>query len=457
MGTTPLTIGCAAGFSGDRTDGVAPMVQTLIKSGGQALIFETLAERTLALSQLSKDRDPELGYEPLLDELLRPALGPCLQHNIRIVSNFGAANPPAAARRIHQLAREMKTRVPRIAVLSGDRLDHPDQLAYLRERMGRTTFDSLDIVSINAYQGAREIAQALQADADIVVAGRVADPSLVVGPALAHFGWADDDWHRLGCATMAGHLLECGTQVTGGYFAIPGLKEVPGMDALGYPIATIGPSGEFAITKSANTGGLVTEQTVKEQLLYELHNPAAYLTPDVSADISRVTVAQGGPDQVWVRDVTGHARPDSLKVNICYHGGWLAEAEISYAGVQAEARARLAAETINKRIGGRLKLRFDIIGAVSIFGDDNGRYLREQPEGSARDVRLRVAAAHEIKDIAELVLREVNALYTCGPAGGGGVRMSVRSRLNTLSSYVPRDLAPAGWRFMDGERHASPK
>jgi hypothetical protein len=448
MPTTPLRIGCATGFSGDRSDGVVPVVDTLIQTGGQALIFETLAERTLALSQLAKNRNPEAGYEPLLVELLKPALGPCLRHGIRIVSNFGAANPPAAARRIQSLSRELGLPLPRIAVLSGDQLTQPDQMAYLEKRLG-ARFNELDIVSVNAYQGASEIAQALRAGADIVVAGRVADPSLVLGPALAHFDWAENDWHRLGCGTMAGHLLECGTQVTGGYFAVPGLKDVPGMDTLGFPIAEIDATGALSITKAANTGGMVTEQTVKEQLLYEVHDPAAYLTPDVTADISHVTVRQSGADRVDVMNVTGHARTDTLKVNICYRGGWLGEGEISYAGIQAEARARLAAETIGKRLRGRLKLRFDLIGATSIFGDDDGEFLRQHTEGTARDVRLRVAGAHADKNVAEQVLREVTALYTCGPAGGGGVRTSLRPRLNSLSSLIPRDLAPANWSFME--------
>lgn len=443
-----FTIGCGSGFSGDRTDGVPAVVDTLLRSGGQALIFETLAERTLALSQLAKNQNPEKGYEPLLVELLRPSMATCLRHGINIIGNFGAANPPAAARRIKALAQELELAAPRIAVLSGDQLSSPEQLDYLRRTVD-ADFDSMDIVSVNAYQGAREIAQALQAGAQIVVAGRVSDPSLTVGPALAHFGWDEHDWHRLGRATIAGHLLECGTQVTGGYFAVPGLKEVPGMDQLGFPIVSMDETGAFSISKAEHTGGLVTEQTVKEQLLYEVHDPAAYLTPDVTADISQVTVAPRGPDCVVVDGITGHARPDTLKVNICYHGGWLSEAEISYAGIQAEARARLAAQTIQKRIGDRLKLRVDLIGAISVFGDDDGDYLRSHPAGKARDVRLRIAAAHPQRDIAQLVLREVTALYTCGPAGGGGVRTSLRPRLNSVSGYVPRDLAPAQWAFLD--------
>ncbi|UHL64638.1 DUF1446 domain-containing protein [Paralcaligenes sp. KSB-10] len=453
MASTPLQIGCASGFSGDRTDGALPVVKTLIETGGQALIFETLAERTLALAQLAKNQDPEAGYEPLLSELLSPILALCLNHGIQIVSNFGAANPPGAARRIERLSHELGLRMPRIATLSGDNLDSAEQRAFLRERLG-AEFDRLDIVSINAYQGAAEIAQALQAGAQVVVAGRVADPSLTLGPALAHFGWQADDWHRLGCATMAGHLLECGTQVTGGYFAVPGLKEVPDMHKLGFPIASIAESGALSITKARDTGGIVTTQTVKEQLLYEVHDPAAYLTPDVTADISRVHVAQTAPDQVAVDGVTGWARPEELKVNICYRGGWLAEAEISYAGVQAEARARLAAETVRRRIGGQLELRIDLIGTLSIFGDDAGELLRQHAHGRGQDIRLRVAAAHPEKNVAERVLREVTALYTCGPAGGGGVRTSLRPRLNSISSTVPRDLAPAGWQFLRPDQYA---
>jgi hypothetical protein len=307
----------------------------------------------------------------------------------------------------------------------------------------------MDIASINVYQGATEIAQALQAGADIVVAGRVADPSLVLGPALAHFNWELDDWTRLACATMAGHVLECGAQVTGGYFAVPGLKDVPGMDRLGFPIADISMDGSFTITKARSTGGMVTEATVKEQLLYEMHDPAAYLTPDVIADLSGVVVSQTAPDCIQVGNIRGHARPAELKINIFHHGGWLAEAEISYAGMQAEARARLAADTVRKRLGTQIPLRIDLIGVCSILSDDAGHYLAQQPPGRALDVRLRIAGAHVQREVAERVLREVTALYTCGPAGGGGVRTRLTPRLNNISTTIPRELAPASWQFLE--------
>src|SRR5690606_27272085 len=175
---------------------VGPVVKTLIDTGGHALIFETLAERTLALAQLARNNDPDAGYEPLLADMLRPCLADCMRHGIRIVSNFGQANPPAAARRIRKLARELGIAEPRIAVLGGDRLDSPEQIAYLQSTLPEA-LDPDRIVCINAYQGATEIADALRAGAEIVVAGRVADPSLVVGPALARFGWAADDWESL--------------------------------------------------------------------------------------------------------------------------------------------------------------------------------------------------------------------------------------------------------------------
>lgn len=442
----PLLIGCAAGFSGDRTDAAGPVVSTLLgrlaanPQQRAFLIFETLAERTLALAQLRRRADPQTGFEPLLDAMLRPVLAPCLSHGIRIVSNFGAANPRAAAGHIAQMAKELGVRVPHIAVVEGDDLTAPEQRALLRAH-GGDRMEGIRVVSANAYVGAEPIAAALDAGADIVVCGRVADPSLTVGPAMSHFGWRADDWERLGRATMAGHLLECGAQVTGGYFADPGFKEVDGLDAVGFPIAEINEDGSFVIGKADNTGGLLSEATVKEQLLYEVHDPAAYLTPDVIADISNAEVNTIGKDRVAVTGVRGHARPTSYKVNVCHEGGWLAEGEISYAGPRAEARARLAADVLRKRLP-NLTLRVDLIGALSILGDDAGRALADVRDSGLRDVRLRVAATHAEKSGAEQLTREVVALYTCGPAGGGGVRTQVTARLNTISCLVPRASVP---------------
>jgi len=449
----PLLIGCAAGFSGDRTDAAGPMVDTLIARLAQGpagqrafLIFETLAERTLALAQLRRRADPEAGYEPLLDDMLRPVLARCLAHGIRIVSNFGAANPRAAARHIARMARELGAPAPHIAVVEGDELSSLEQRALLREQLGER-MDGLAVVSANAYIGAEPIAAALDAGAQIVVCGRVADPSLTVGPAMSHFGWKADDWTVLARATMAGHLLECGAQVCGGYFADPGYKDVPGLDRVGFPIAEIEADGRCTIGKADGTGGLVTEATVKEQLLYEVHDPSAYLTPDVVADIGEAHVAAQGTDRVLLSGVRGHARPTHYKVNVCYESGWLAEGEISYAGARAEARARLAADVLRSRLAG-LALRVDLIGALSIFNDDAGHALAATPDSGMRDVRLRVAATHADRSEAERLGREVMALYTCGPAGGGGVRSTLTPRLNTISCLLAREAVPVRFEMV---------
>jgi hypothetical protein len=448
MNPAPLRIGCAAGFSGDRIDAAGPVVDALVAAGGPAfLIFETLAERTLALAQLARRANPDSGWEPLLGDLLRPVLAKCLAHGIGIVSNFGAANPEGAARYIHALAQELGMAPIRIAVVEGDDVSGPAHRELLASALGPPAA-ALRTVSANAYLGAEAIAQALKAGAQIVVCGRVADPSLTVGPALAHFGWAADDWDRLARATMAGHLLECGCQVSGGYFADPGFKDVPGLASVGYPIAELDADGHCTITKPAGTGGCVSEHTVKEQLLYEVHDPAAYVTPDVVADISGARVVQAGADRVRLEGVRGHPRPRDLKVNVCHETGWLAEGEISYAGARAEGRARLAADVLRERLRGLGTLRADLIGVASVFGDDAGRWLARQAAGEARDVRLRVALSHAERASAERLVREVTALYCCGPAGGGGVRTSIRLRLGTVSCLLPREHVPGVYRFV---------
>ncbi len=447
-----IAVGCGAGFSGDRVDAAGPVVRTLIERGGPAaLMFEMLAERTLATAHLARRSAPTLGFEPLLDLELRPVLADCLQHGITIVGNFGAANPEGAARCIADLAEKLGLATPRIAVVSGDDLSDSTGRELVRHALHACADPALDderFVCANAYLGAFEIAQAIRAGAQIVVTGRVADPALALGPAIAHHGWGREDWDELAGATMAGHLLECGAQVSGGYFADPGRKEVPGLDNVGFPIAEIAADGSCVIGKASGTGGLVDTRTVKEQLLYEIHDPARYLTPDVVADISMADVLQIGVDRVRLSGVRGHPRTPTLKVCAFFDGGWLGEAEISYAGPGAEARARLALQIIDSRCGGDLALRFDLIGLSSVLGDDRGQLLRSQAIGQSEDIRLRVAGRHDALAVIDRLLREVTALWTGGPAGGGGVRTSRRQRLSMRSCLVPRDRVPSTFTFL---------
>jgi hypothetical protein len=447
----PYRIGCGAGFAGDRWDAAVPVVRSLVAHGGPAaLMFETLAERTLALAQLRRRQDPDAGHEPSLEHFLRGVLADCVRHGIPIIGNFGAANPPAAARRVHALAQALGIAPVRVAVVEGD-----DLLAQLP---AGTVQDLLPpqargkaLVSANAYLGAEQIADALRAGAQVVVTGRVADPALALGPLMAHFGWSLSDHDRMAAGTMAGHLLECGAQVTGGYFADPGVKDVPRLAEVGFPILEVHADGSFVVGKPEGTGGCVDARTVTEQLLYEIHDPAAYLTPDVVADITEAELSMAGADLVQVRGVRGHARPPTLKATVCFEAGWLAEGEISYAGINAAARAALAGDVVADRLRQLgitpVKWRQELIGVASVFADDAGRFRAGASASACEDVRLRVAAQVEDRTEAEAITREVLALYTCGPAGGGGVRTSVTPRLGSTSCYVPRELVHATWSF----------
>ncbi|HWL83372.1 MAG TPA: acyclic terpene utilization AtuA family protein [Roseomonas sp.] len=443
-----LRIGCGSGFSGDRLDAPGPVVEALIAAGGPAaLMLEVLGERTLALAQRERLHRPEAGFEPALLDLLRPILARCAAHGIPIVTNGGAANPRGAAQAVLGLARELGLPELRVGVVEGDDIRGTDALADLDPWEGDAgaVLEPEKVVAANVYLGAAPIAEALRRGAQVVITGRCSDPALALGPMLAHFGWAEDDWDRLAAGTMAGHLLECGAQVTGGYFADPGVKDVPGMATLGFPIAEIGADGGVLITKPEDTGGRVDRQTVTEQLLYELHDPAAYLTPDVVLDITGVAITEEAPDRVRLTGARGGSRPERLKATVSLPGGWLGEGEISYAGPNARARAELAGRTLLERLkllGLEGQARLDLIGVVSVFDGDAGA-LREADAGQPADLRLRLAFASESRAAAERAAREVLSLYCCGPAGGGGVRTRVTDRIRTLSFLVPRErLAP---------------
>lgn len=321
-------------------------------------------------------------------------------------------------------------------------------------RRSRTSAPSGAPISANAYIGARAIAEAITAGAQVVVTGRVADPSLALGPLVAHYGWDWNDLDRIAAGTLAGHLLECGAQITGGYFADPGFKDVPRPEAIGFPIAEVAEDGQLVITKSRGTGGVVNRRTVKEQLLYEIHDPAAYLTPDVTLDITEVELAEQGLDRVAVSGARGKAPPETLKATFGFVGDWMGEAEISYAGPNAFARTRLAIDIIDRRLGLRgpkLRRRIDLIGATSVFDSDEGD-LRVSFAGLAPgDLRVRLAVSGEDKAQIEKALQEANALYCCGPAGGGGVRMRVQARIRTLSYVIPRDLTLARFSFCEAK------
>jgi hypothetical protein len=431
-----LRIGAGAGYSGDRID---PAVELAEKGSISYLIFECLAERTIALAQQSKRMDSGEGYDPLLSERMEAVLPICREKKIRIVSNMGAANPAAAAARTKEIARQLGIHGLRIAAITGD-----DVLSLVRQIAPPFEDDDQSIesigsriVSANAYLGVEPIIEALTGGADVILTGRVADPSLILAPLVFEFGWPLDHWQLLGQGTVIGHLLECAGQVSGGYFADPGYKDVAGLARLGFPIAEVAEDGSAVITKVEGSGGLITEMTCKEQLLYEIQNPAAYLTPDVIADFSNVEIREAGHDRVVISGGNGRPRPAALKVSVGYRDGYIGEAQISYAGPGALQRARLAKEILAERLSkfALQNLQFDFIGVNSIHGDRLSRMLCEPYE-----VRLRVAGRADSVKGASSIHREVEALYTNGPAGGGGVSASTKETIAMVSTLVPREL-----------------
>lgn len=369
---------------------------------------------------------------------MRALLPPCREAGTTIVTNMGAANPTAAAERTVAVARELGLTGLRVACVEGDEVtDLLDPDTPFMDEPGTLRDVGLPLVGANVYLGSNALLPALEAEADVVIGGRVADPALAVAPLAHRFGWSLDDWPRLGAGTLVGHLLECGMQVTGGYFADPGVKDVPNLAYCGFPIAEVASDGSAVVTKLPDTGGCVTPATVKEQLLYEVHDPTSYLTPDVTADFSRVEVREVGADRVAVANAGGRIRPDRLKVTVGFEGGFLGEAGISYAGPNAQARGRLAADILAERMRNvhavQGAIRIDLVGVSSLFATAGS------PPTDTQDVRVQVALRSTRREDAELMLWEVEALLCCGPAGGGGFRGAITPSVVTRSVLIDRE------------------
>jgi len=431
----PVRIGSGAGYAGDRFEPAAELIATVALD---AIVFECLAERTIALGQLERMRDPDAGYNPFLAERMRLCLPLALARGVKIVTNMGAANPRAAARRIRAIAADLGLPPPRIAIVTGD-----DVVALVRADDTLTDMGTgapiaalgNRIVAANAYLGGDVVRDALETGADVVIAGRVADPSLFTGVLMHLHGFGPDDIDRLGPATVVGHLLECAGQVTGGYFADPGVKDVDGLERLGFPYAEVAPDGSAVIAKAPGTGGRIDRLTCTEQLLYEVHDPAAYVTPDCVADFSGVRLTELGGDRVRVEGARARSAPDSLKVSVCYRAGFMGEGHVAYAGPNARGRAELAGEIVRARLAMRglpiEALRVDLIGVNALHGP-------AAAPSAPSEVRLRVAARCPDRRAAELVAQEVQSLLTNGPAGGAGDFMQVREILGVASTLVAR-------------------
>lgn len=441
-----IRIGSGAGYSGDR---IEPAVELAEKGDIQYLVFECLGERTVALAQQARMKDPDGGYDPLLEERIRAVLPVCAAKGIKIVTNMGAANPLAAARKTAEIAKSLGLSSLRIAAVAGDDVLEACRAGDLPIMEFDGTIRQLGnrLLSANAYLGAGPIAEALSGGADIVITGRASDPALFLAPMIHAFGWAMDDWNLLGQGTVAGHLLECAGQITGGYFADPGYKDIPDLARLGFPIGEVGEDGSLVVTKVAGSGGAVTAQTCKEQLLYEVHDPSQYIQPDVVADFSQVKVEEIGADRVRVSGGRGTKRTGTLKVSVGYVDSYIGEGQISYAGPGALARGRLALEIVRERLKlsgvAASEWRFELIGVDSLHGAQVSAHANEPYE-----VRVRVAGRTENLREAVRIGNEVETLYTNGPAAGGGAFKSARDVVAVASVLLPRELAKPSVQFL---------
>ena len=437
MAAARVRIGSGAGFAGDRWE---PAVELVEQGGLDYIAFECLAERTIARETLALRRGQGSGYNPQLEDRMRAVLPAAEARGVRVLSNMGAADPLAAGRRTAEIAADLGLRDRRCAVLLGD--DVADAVAARPDLALMETGAPLESIlprmaSANAYLGADAVASALAMGTPVAMTGRVADPSLFLGPIVHALGWDYGDYGRLAQGTAAGHLLECAGQVTGGYFADPGVEDVPGLARLGFPYADVTAAGEVTIGKCEGSGGRIDAATCTEQLLYEVEDPAAYVTPVCVLDLSGVELRESGPDRVAVSGARAHPRTPTYKVSVGYFDGYLGEGQLSYGGPGAVARARLAGEIVAERL--RLRgfsydaLESHLIGLDSLHGPADGR-----PE--PYEVRLRVAGRTQDRKAAEAVGFEVATLYTNGPAGGAGDAASVREILAVQSVLLPREL-----------------
>lgn len=437
-----IRIGAGAGYAGDR---IEPAIDLINKGNIDYICFECLAERTIALAQQQMLQDPDKGYNELLEYRMMKILPACAGKKIKVITNMGAANPFAAARVVQQMAKDMGLKGFKIAAVTGD-----DVYGNIERYMGYeiletgNTLESIrsKIISANAYIGTDGIIEALKNNADIIIAGRVADPALFLAPIIYEFGWDKSNFDLIGKGILTGHLLECSSQVMGGYFADPGYKDVPDLWNIGFPIAEVSENGEIVITKLDEAGGMVTSATCKEQILYEIHDPANYMTPDGIADYSEVEVEEIEKDRVLIKNAKGKKPSGLLKVSVGYKDCFFGEGEISYGGPGAYERARLAEEIIRRRLDFMKlpveELRVDYIGINSLFKDKLSRRPNHEMS-ELSEVRLRVAARTTLKEDAEKIGEEVEALYLNGPAGGGGARKYVNDIVSVASIFIQRD------------------
>lgn len=433
-----IRIGNGQGFWGDWLE--APV--RLIDEGPlDYLTLDYLAEVTMSVLQKQRQADPRLGYARDFPPLIGSIAKKLVERDVRVIANAGGVNPMACARAVAEAAPGLK-----IAVVLGDdvlgRLDEFLEKGYhLRDiDTGRPLAEIRNrVLSANAYIGAFPLAEALSTGARVVIAGRAADAALALAPMVHRFGWPETDWDRLAAGVVAGHIIECGAQATGGNSQVD-WKTIPNMAAIGYPIVEAEPDGSFTVTKHPAAGGRVNTHTVKEQLVYEIGDPRRYATPDCVADFTSIRVADAGPDRVRVTGARGGPRPDMLKLSISYAAGWKAVGTLVYTFPEALEKARRADAIVRERLTG-LRLQFDEIH-TEFFGVNACHGPAAPPVSGPAEVQLRIGVRGPNRDHVARFTRELAPLVLSGPPGATGYgegRPPVREVVAYSGALVPRD------------------
>lgn len=440
-----VRIGGASGFWGDSMM-AAP--QLLYGAELDYLVFDYLAEVTMSIMARHRERDPSAGYAiDFVTGVMQRLVRDIAAKGVKVVSNAGGVNPQACADAVAKAAAEAGVEL-NIAVVAGDDLTERAEAfaaAGVTEMFSGAPFPD-QVKSVNAYYGAVPIARALDQGADVVITGRCVDSAVTLGPLMHEFGWAETDYDRLAAGSLCGHILECGAQATGGLYT--DWDQVPGWDNIGYPIAECAADGSFVLTKPADTGGLVTERTVAEQMLYEVGDPQRYLLPDVVCDFAGVAMRRVGDDRVEVSGARGYPPTDSYKVSATYQDGYRSTMALTIGGFDADAKARKTAEAILKRtrrmfaemnLGDYRDSLIEVVGAESMYGP-NARV--EAP----REVVMRLTVSHDDRRALGVFAREATSPGTSmspGTTGFFGGRPRPSPVVRMFSFLIPKSEAPA--------------
>lgn len=448
--TANLRIGSGSGYWGDMVD---PAVELIEKADIRYACFDLLAELTVALLTRSKMRDPAKGHIPDVEQILRQVLSPARRNEVGIITNGGGANPPAAALAAARVAHETGHPDTRIGTIEGDdltgRLDEIRATGWKFTHLesGEEDIDRIAdrIVAVSTYTGSEGIIEALDGDAHVVIGGRLADSALYCGPLMRHFGWkydSADDWELIGAALTVGHVLECAGIASGGMSSQWRLSHEPWR--LGFPMAEVSEDGTAVVSKLPGTGGVLNQWTIKEHLLYEVHDPFSYLLPDGVVDLGGVDVTELGPDRVRLTGMSGRRRPDTLKVQIGYEDGYLAEGRTMIPWPDALEKADFCEQLVRGRIAHLgvepEEMRFDRVGWDALAGPVAPR---PAPDAQPNEVELRMVARCRTRREAEVARRAMLLPATAGPVGTAfGAPLAVRKIVALWPTLVPRELVP---------------